>query len=207
MKIFIYHSGHTEFVKKIVRALGEHVEIATKPDSDCDFFFSLQMGDHAELIRIRRTFPHVKFITYAWDCYEWIWEHERHYDWKGYGDLCKVSDEVWVPSHGQVLRLKQHWGIEKYDVVKCYAQFFNHSNVHDGGYVCDPLREIPDRHRGWIAKACAELNIPYKHGGRKEDREVQHGKSIKTSLLVPASLFVLGTRLLLEECRYLRGII
>jgi len=168
MKLFIYHTGHTGYVHSIIEALAEFVEVRSSPDAECDAFLSLQMGHHAELIHLCRSFPHIKFITYVWDCYDWIWEHGRGYDWKGYGELCQVSDEVWVPSQSQVLRLKQHWGIEKYDIVKCYAQYFDSDNVRDDDYVCNPLREIPDNHLGWIEKACQELEIPYQHGGRKK---------------------------------------
>jgi len=168
MKVFVYHTGHTGYVHNIIAAMKDHIEISSEPDASCDVFLSLQMGHHAELIRLKRSFPHVKFVTYVWDCYDWIWEQGRGYDWKGYGELCQVSDMVWVPSQGQVLRLKQHWGIEKYDIVKCYAQFFDHDAVSDGGYVSNPLREIPDPQLGWIEKACTELDIPYEHGGRKQ---------------------------------------
>lgn len=189
MKIFVYHSGSTPYVQTIIDALAEHVELAAKPDPSCDFFFSLQMGHTSELIRLRRSFPHVKFVTYVWDCYEWIWEHDRAYDWNGYGELCKVSDEVWVPSHGQVLRLKEHWGIEKYDVVKCYAQYFDHDNVRDDGYICNPLREIPDRQVGWLEKAVAELGLPYVHGGRKRGQQGRTWDEYK-DMIAGASLIV-----------------
>jgi len=61
----------------------------------------------------------------------------------------------------------QHWQIplEKSKSVPAYAQFFDYE-ISDEDYVCDPLRSIPDRHEGWVEKACNELNIPYNHGGR-----------------------------------------
>ncbi len=167
MKVWVYHTGHTGYVNTIIESLSKFVDVQSAPDAQTDLFFSLQMGHHDQLIHLKRSFPHIPFITYVWDCYGWIWSHGRGYDWKGYGDLCKISDEVWVPSYGQVLRIKEHWGIETYDVVKCYAQYFDHE-VEDGGYVCNALREIPDSQLGWVEKACEELGIPYEHGGRKQ---------------------------------------
>lgn len=166
LNLFVYHSGNTGYVKNIVRALSELATIHNQPSEKCDAFLSLQMGAYSDLIAIKKLFTNKPLITYVWDCYGWIFQHGRGYDWHSYGELCKVSDEVWVPSHGQTLRLKQHWGIEHSRVIKCYAQFFDYDGVKDGNYVCNPLREIPDRQLGWIERACEELNIPYKNSGR-----------------------------------------
>ena len=169
MKIYIYHSGHTEYVQAIINEIAkEEIEVVNQPSRDCDLFLSLQMGDHTGLLAMHKQAPEIPFITYVWDCYEWIWTHARGYDWKGYGELCKMSDVVLVPSEGQRDRLLQHWDIPKTKsrVVPAYARLFDYDDVKDGGYVCDPLRTIPDRHNGWAERACTELSIPYQHGGR-----------------------------------------
>lgn len=167
MKAFVYHTGHTGYVHRIIESMQKHMEVVGLPDQDCDVFLSLQMGNHQNLAALANAAPSIPFVTYVWDCYEWIFEHGRGYDWQGYGDLCKASKEVWVPSSGQVKRLSQHWSIpeEKTAIIKAYANLFDYETT-DKGYVCDPLRTIPDRHNGWAQKACEELGIPYNHGGR-----------------------------------------
>lgn len=168
MKCYIYHSGGTPYVLDIIDELKKYIEVSTWP-SECDLILSLQTGSHKELLQLHYTYPHIPFITYVWDCYEWIWEHSLGYDWHGYGEVVKISKEVWVPSGGQQLRVNQCWGIDlsKTKVIKAYARLFDYDMVEDHNYVCNPLREIPDRQLGWIEKACEELNIPYVHGGRK----------------------------------------
>jgi len=68
------------------------------------------------------------------------------------------------------MRLYQHWSIPASQamVVHAYAQLFEddyYKLTTDQGYVCDPLRSIPDAHAGWLKRVCNELEIPYKHGG------------------------------------------
>lgn len=168
MKCYIYHSGGTPYVLDIIDELKNYIEVSTWP-SECDLILSLQMGSHNELLELHYAYPHIPFITYVWDCYEWIWDHNRNYDWYGYGEVVKISKEVLVPSCGQQLRVNQHWGVDlsKIKIIKAYARLFDYPMIEDHNYVCNPLREIPDRQLGWIEKACEELNIPYVHGGRK----------------------------------------
>ncbi len=168
MKVWIYHSNSSEYVEKIINELKKYINVSDIPSHDCDCFLSLQMGNHNEIIKLHNI-SNIPIYTFVWDCYEWIFDHNRGYDWNGYGNLCKNSDRIFVPSEGQRLRLLQHWNIEldKSYVIPAYAQFFDYNSVEDLNYVCNPLREIPDRHLGWIEKACKELDIPYEHGGRK----------------------------------------
>lgn len=168
MKCYIYHSGGTPYVLDLIDELKKYVDICTFP-SECDMIISIQMGGYNELLQLHRAYPHIPFITYVWDCYEWIWEYDRNYDWRAYGEIVKISKQIWVPSSGQQLRVNQHWGVDlsKTRVIKAYARLFDFNNTIDNGYVCNPLREIPDRHLGWIEKACDQLSIPYIHGGRK----------------------------------------
>lgn len=167
MKAYIYHSGHTPYVKNLINELSNHLTVSDKFDESCDVGISLQMGNHQKLIS---TIEHLQipFFTYVWDCYEWIWDHGRGYDWDGYGELCKVSKEIWTPSTGQCMRLKQHWNIsyDKSEIIHAYAPLFEYEDVRDEGYVCNPLRTIPDRHRGWLEKVCASVGVKYRHGGR-----------------------------------------
>jgi hypothetical protein len=168
MKIWIWWTGNTPYVQTIIDEFGKQGhEVVNAPSADCDALLSLQMGSHQDIIRLHSQVPHIPLYTYVWDCYEWIWDHGRGYDWAGYGELCKVSDRVFVPSEGQRQRLFQHWNIplEKSESIPAYAQYFDYE-ISDEDYVCDPLRSIPDRHAGWVEKACNELGIPYNHGGR-----------------------------------------
>lgn len=166
-KLFCYFTG-ADYVAKIIEALSAHFEIV-QDANQADTVLALQMGAYSQLVNYKKTFPNKKLVTYVWDCYEWIWRSGEEKTWSAYGDVCKVSDLLLVPSTGQQLRLKEHWSIplDKSRVVKAYAQYFESDNVEDRGYVCNPLREIPDRHLGWIEKACSELQIPYRHGGKK----------------------------------------
>lgn len=166
-KLFAYFTG-ADYVKTIINALSDHFDLINNPNQ-ADIILSLQMGGYQQLIDLKETYPNKKLVTYVWDCYDWIYRESRGYEWDAYGKLCQKSDLILVPSSGQSLRLKQHWNIsiDKVKIVKAYAQYFEHDNVADRGYVCNPLREIPDQHLGWIEKACAELDIPYEHGGRK----------------------------------------
>lgn len=166
-KLFVFWTG-ADYVKRIVKALSQHFELVNDL-TEADVVLSLQMGAYDQLIRFKKAYPNKKLVIYVWDCYNWIYLSDNTYDWDAYGRLCNASDLVLVPSNGQKLRLKQHWNIppEKVFIVHAYAQYFDHDKVEDKGYVCNPLREISDPHLGWIERACKELDIPYRHGGRK----------------------------------------
>ena len=174
MKIFIQHRHNTPYVQRLVKEISKLVEVEEHDaGSKCTHYLSLQMGGEQQIISLRQSLPDAKITTYCWDCYEWIWEHARMYDWRLYGEQCRVSDLIMVPSYGQVLRLGQHWDIipDKTLVIPAYAQLFDYNNIGDDGYVCDPLRDIPDRHSGWVRRACSELDIPYQHGGNNRPWE------------------------------------
>ena len=133
MKVFIQHPDHTPYIRRLVEEMSHIVEIKEREiDNECTHFLSLQMGGESQVIGIRDQIPEAKIITYCWDCYEWIFKHPRGmgYNWGLYGEQCKISDIVMVPSYGQVLRLGQHWDIipEKTLVIPAYAQLFDYNN-------------------------------------------------------------------------------
>lgn len=162
---YFYHSDSSDYIRNVYNCFPKAKDHFKKEDTD--FILVMQMGKYQELVQIKRLNPQIPMYTYVWDCYEWIWKYPRGYDWHAYGEVIKESDHVFVPSEGQRLRLLQHWGIpfSKSSTVKAYAQFFDHPTKR-GDYVCNPLRDIPDKQNGWIEQICKELNIPYQHGGR-----------------------------------------
>tara|TARA_R100001163_G_scaffold12639_1_gene11825 strand:- start:48039 stop:48890 length:852 start_codon:yes stop_codon:yes gene_type:complete len=174
MKIFIQHRDNLQYARNLISAIREHAEVQEgSPTEDCTHFLSLQTGGEDQMLGIRESIPEAKITTYCWDCYEWIWDHTYMFDWRPFGEQCKASDLVMVPSYGQVMRLNQHWGIEEARtmIVPAYAQLFDYDDIADDGYVCDPLRDIPDRHSGWASRACNELNIPYIRVGNTRSWE------------------------------------
>jgi hypothetical protein len=165
MRMWVQWSGHTDYVARILQEfVNQGHTIYDKPNNDCDFFLSLQMGNFAACANLAKI-SNIPYYNFVWDAYECL---PKGYDWDGCGQLCHAAKEVWTPSTGQSKRITEHWGVDpsKTYEIPAYGQFFEYDDVKDGNYVCDPLRLIPDRHEGWISKACSELGIPYKHGGR-----------------------------------------
>ena len=73
MKIWIFYTGGV-YVDTIVEEFKKQGhKIVNQPTSDCDAFLSLQMGRHAEILKLHSMAPHVPLYTYVWDAYEWIW--------------------------------------------------------------------------------------------------------------------------------------
>lgn len=121
---------------------------------------SMEMGFDA-----KSRWPSAKFYTYNWDCYEWVWTNprEKEYNYSRFGELCKMSDEVWVPSDCTGRRTLQWWPeVRSVATILSAIPYWDHSDVRDDGYALCCLRQIPDRNRGLFEKCCAELNIPYK---------------------------------------------
>jgi len=171
MRIFAhYNLSNGSYSENLVEALTKYADVTVdRPPPGChiDIFLSLSMGHDDVLLEVQRNTPNSKMVTYVWDCYGWIMDQDDRYDWEAYGRLIKGSHAVLTPSHGQTLRLKEHWDVDDSKVIRCYGQYFDHDNVRDGNYVCNAMREIPDRQLGWVDRACHELQIPYNHGGRK----------------------------------------
>jgi len=126
------------------------------PDAIISMSISLTEQTHQFINR----FPKVPLFCYNWDCYEWIWEHPRGYNWNAYGGLLSKAKEIWVPSVCTGLRTKQWWKLNNWKVVLSGCPTWNHP-VINGGYALCCLRKIPDRYWGDFESACEELKIPY----------------------------------------------
>lgn len=138
----------------------ESPEIRSRPD----VLISMGVTIMEETFAALKRFGDVPLYCYNWDCYEWVWSRPRpgEYDYKRYGELLKQAREVWVPSYCTGERTTQWWGIKNWNVILSACPYWDHPNVHDGGYALCTLREIPDPWWGKFEECCARLNIPYK---------------------------------------------
>ncbi len=177
MKVWIYYNDQNTrnspfggfFVQNIIDEFKtQGYELANRPEDDCEFHLSLQMGNCKKLSDIAKSRA-VPFYTYVWDFYEWAYKDRPQYDWAEYGKLCHLSNKVFTPSSGQRTRMLQNWRLPLYksSVVLPYAPFWEYEKVEDKNYVCNPLRHYKsDKNYGWIEQICKELKIPYKSNNR-----------------------------------------
>lgn len=132
-----------------------------EPNGDCDFFWNASVLRYRNAHRISRQFPHVKTINYCWDFYKWAIENPRkwEYDWAGYAEYLKESEEVWVPNEGTKKRLKEMYDIDAH-VIHTAITTYEHE-VTDGRYVLNHLREYPEPNWGITEKWCKDNDVPY----------------------------------------------
>jgi hypothetical protein len=102
-------------------------------------------------------------FVYCWDFYKWAWEGDEkpEGDWKKYKLLLEKAERVFVPSKAQQLRLKEMLDVES-TVIPASVGVYEHQ-TRDLGYVLDPVRDYPEENKGWVERACFELDIPYHH--------------------------------------------
>jgi hypothetical protein len=130
-------------------------------DSDVDFIIGWSISQYNSILNIHHSFPNIPLINYNWDCYGWIFEQSRGYPWKEYGELLHDSIESWVPSFCTAGRALEHWKVtNSYRIKTCTKLPLNYDNVEDKSCILNPLRDIPDRQRGWFEQICTELNLP-----------------------------------------------
>lgn len=148
-----------------LRALGH--EVVLEPSADCEAFICMSISAMDEALLAHFNYFDVPLFTYNWDVYEWVWSAPRYPGetrlYKKFGDLMKLSKEVWCPSDCTVLRTRQWYDLHSV-TVKTFVPLKNLPDLEitDERYVLNTLRPMPDRQWGWPEKACEELGIPIK---------------------------------------------
>ena len=153
------------FLKDLIKPLEElgHEILINKITPDCDVMIGWSISQMPTIKDLHKKCPKVPMIQYNWDVYEWVWKHPRgkDYDFKGYGELMRESLEVWCPSRSVVLRNKEFFNLDNSFIIKTFSLFYDEP-VSDNGFILMPLRQIPDRNRGWFEKVMEELDIPHQ---------------------------------------------
>lgn len=169
-----------------LRSLGHNVTVehpgmaAAIKDFVPDVLIGMGVTVMEECFLAVKRFPGVPMYQYMWDCYHWVWEPGQEgkrqasnpsrpgeYDYRRYGDLLRLAEEVWVPSKCTGLRTTQWWSINNWHVILSACPWWDWppedepgGAITDGGYALCTLREIPDPYWGRLETACKELNIP-----------------------------------------------
>jgi len=196
VNLFLYYYHENKYTTALAAEIGKYLPIQDDMNSITTHLLVLQMGASARLVEIKEQNPQIQYGTYVWDCYDWIWEgHDRggnEHNWDEFGELCKVSEQLWTPSLGQKKRLKEYWDIDNCDIIPAYAQLFDYDDeITDGNYIFNPLRKIPDRQYGWFEQACDELNIPYKTSGKEQGEPTRSWDEYKK--VVADASFIVST--------------
>lgn len=145
--------------------------ITTTPD----VIISMGVTIMEETFQAIAKFPTAKLYCWNWDVYAFIWQpglegkvQAKHpsrpseYNYVRYGELLQLATEIWVPSACTGQRTTQWYGLKNWHVILSACPWWDHANVHDGGYALCTLREIPDPWWGKFEQACGELGIPYR---------------------------------------------
>ena len=160
--------GHTV----IKNQLGHGRNEVQRLDESFDVLFGATIGVQRLTRALHDDCPNVPMVNYNWDVYEWAYKNHGHgttifpYDLNLYEKLLQDSKFVACPSWSVVYRNEEFFDIprEKSVIVKSFARqiSIDPSRVRDDRFIYMPLRQIPDRNKGWFEKACDELNIPYR---------------------------------------------
>jgi len=181
---YVRSLGHTVWME------GPDIELPDKPD----VLISMGVTVMDETFRMLEQYPNVPLFSYNWDCYEWVWTNPRpgEYDYKRYGELLKLSTEVWTPSYCTSERTKQWWGIKNTYRILSACPYWDYEDIKDQGYILCALREIPDPYWGRVEEACDELGLPLvmtKHEQSYEDYQ----KKVAQCKFIVSPLYELST--------------
>ena len=172
-------------------ALG-HTITKNYVDSSYDLIFGATISVQNQIKQAHDAHPNIPMINYNWDVYEWAYNNFNTaifpYDLNLYRKLLQSSRFVACPSWSVVYRNEEFFDIprEKSVVVKSFARQLeaDPTKVRDDRFIYMPLRQIPDRNRGWFEQACSELNIPYKLSDKKLSEEAYLDTLISCSFIV-----------------------
>lgn len=147
-----------------------HTIIKNQVDDSFDLLFGVTISVQGLIKTLHDSSPNVPMVNYNWDVYEWAYKNHNTsifpYDLNLYKQLLQDSQFVACPSWSVVYRNEEFFDIpiEKSVIVKSFARqiSIDPSRVRDDRFIYMPLRQIPDRNKGWFEKACDELSIPYR---------------------------------------------
>jgi len=147
-----------------------HQVVKDHIDESFDILFGASISVQENIYRAHMAFPNVPMVNYNWDVYEWAynsWPSQIFpYNLNLYQELLRLSKYVACPSKSVVYRNSEFFNIPESQspIVKSFARqlYISPEQVRDDRFVYMPLRQIPDRNRGWFERACKELNVPYR---------------------------------------------
>ena len=175
-KISIPAKDRTLPAWEYLRSLGHRVWVE-HPGSQAipgkpDVIIAMGISVMEETFDAVRRFPDAWRGFYNWDVYKGILENPRprtanfvgEPDYKRYGDLLRLANEVWVPSACTGRRTTQWYGLTNWHVILSACPWWDWpaEDIRDDGYALCTLREIPDPWWGKFEQACEELGIPYR---------------------------------------------
>lgn len=176
MKIAWAASPGAAWMDPVIEALENKGCVVVKNPSTLDDTFDILFGATItvtrEISNLHSSNPAIPMVNYNWDIYEWAYKDagwRNRYSLDIYEQLLRRSKFIACPSMSVVHRNKDFFNIpeEQSVIVKSFARQItvDKASIRDDRFVYMPLRQIPDRNKGWFEKACDELKIPYKISG------------------------------------------
>lgn len=218
MKIFVCSNDGSDdrhLVWEHIRSQGHEVhvgEVGTEPWKP-DVLIGMSVTTMEQTFRGLRKYPSARLYCYNWDVYEWVWTNPRKeetpgtpafLDYRRYGELLSMADEVWVPSNCTGRRTKQWYPtVVRWHRILSACPWWDHDQVRDGGYALCCLREIPDPHWGLLEAACRKVGVPLRMTQHKLGQR-QYRDAVAWCRFICAPLYELSTGgLSLMEAYYL----
>lgn len=162
-----FSEGGGSFINEL-HLLGHTVTFNPSYKTDYILCFSIEKMDKA--FACLQNFPSIPLYVYCWDYYKWAYEGKQtSFNWQRYTMLLRKCRKIFVPSHGQQLRLKELFDLES-GVLPCSINTYEAENT-DLRFVLDPVRHYPEENKGWVEQACSELNIPCVHSEHQFSQE------------------------------------
>jgi len=152
--------------------------------SDADFIIGWSISQLSRICGYHLDYKNIPLINYNWDVYEWVWKEKTPYDWNGYGEILRKSFEVWVPSFCTAIRTLEYWKIINSYRIKTCTRLPQYRDISDKRFILNPLRNIPDRQKGWFEQICKELGIPYLSTDIKLEKDEYLQKMSECSFII-----------------------
>lgn len=194
MKISWATHPDASWMDPLIEALEDlgHTVVKNHIDDSYDVLFGATISVQGLIKGLHDSCPNIPMVNYNWDVYEWAYNNFNTpifpYDLNLYRELLQSSKFVACPSWSVVYRNEEFFDIpkEKSVIVKSFARqiSIDKSKVRDDRFIYMPLRQIPDRNRGWFEKVCEELDIPYRTPNKKLPEEAYADTVASCSFLV-----------------------